>query len=459
MQALIEADDRILQRLHDAASSGQRTVARFLLNTPRNDISRFWEIKLVLRIRPALDVQRLDDAFKHTIRRHPELSSIFHLTAQGTIVVRRIPLSRFSVSSHDCQAMNEDDVSQILHEHSDRELNPRTGPLVTLDLYRIADGSSIVLLRLSHLVADGRSTEIVLTTLMQSYLGLVASPGSTANAEFEDFVDYEDDFADSDEADEHIAFWRTQLLGWSDPAPLPEIKQAGPEIIRPGAGKARLTFDALQTDAIKAAARNHGVSLFVFLLTSYFLALVKVTGRRALPIRSTAANRSRREFLPLVGYMSISNCIRIELDQEACFLELLLKVAGTVNEVLKYQNSALLAYERLFPSPTTFSGSELDQFHFQAYPSGTDVVSGLLYDPDLPPQILGGLEISSVRMKNHYALRDITVGYFDRGTKIIVDVSFKRDVIDANAVDGLLAHFDRIVSQCAKDPLSGIGDL
>lgn len=401
----ISSDLEIPARRHDAPSSAQRITVHFLKNNARNEVTRFLEIVLAIKFSPALDLRRLERAFLETVTLHPELASTFHVSDKGKeIRVKRIGAEHFQIGAHDCSQMDEKSSQALMNSRADTEFDVQNGPLATLDAFTFNDGSMAIMLRLSHVVVDGWSTEIVVRTLIECYFGPAEIPRKPAAATFEDFVDWEEEFETGPASAAHLMFWKRQMADFDARIPYRIATPANADADA-RSGKCSLVIDEETTARLRHSAHSCGASIFTFLLAAYALALAEMTGTLLLPIRSNAANRIRPGFHSIVGDLANSNCLRIDIDISWNFRHLLHHVADQLQAVMEHQNSFWWALETLGPQIPTFSGSVFDQFGFQKWSAQSEddsSISKLLYDPDAGAVKIGGLEISPVRLPALY---------------------------------------------------------
>lgn len=432
--------DAIRPRRHDLPSSVQRNLAPTLAAGVSAEASAFYEVRIALNFAPALDFDQLEAAFRRTVARHPELASVFRRAAGGEWAVTRLNAECFVLGRHDCRAATSDAAAARLQSLIRRGFDIAAGPLVTLDVLLLADGSSTLLLRACQLVADATTMEIMLAWLVQAYFGFEESRPAS-EGDYEDFVDAEEEFAESPEAAAHLAYWRQQFGSCAPARPYPP--EALPPPCPSGPPRRDCELSPALTAAIRAAARREGVSLFTWLLAAYARALAPLAGGPTMVIRSTAQNRMHRAFRGTAGAFAMFGCMRLAWPAESGFPATLAAVRVAVDAALAHQNSPWWALEQLFPTPAA-GRSELDQFQFQkrfAQQEGQNPIARLLHEPDEPPIEVEGLRMSAVPLEDPTSLRDITTRYYEAEDRILVESIFRPAAIAGSAVTALLARF------------------
>ena len=435
----------IAMRRHDIA--GQAQLALYdIIAMKQPELARLFEITLALNFSPALDMAALNVAFKHTIADNPELAAVFRVDDGGDLIVSRLPLDRFAVKVHDCMALDMERALAMVQGESETGFDPATGPLVTLDAFLLADSSCTILLKVSHLVADGWAAELLVSTLIQNYLEL---PVDTPKATFEDFVDWEEELTSGGNGITQLEFWSNRL------------KQFGPRLaigdnagasLQAGTGRCRYVLSADECLLVRSAAQRHGVSAYVFLLAAYVSAISKLTGSSLVTVRSNAANRTMPGFDSIIGRLAQSSALAFHVDANASMAVLVRDVATEVEKAQQHQGSFWWAFRKFLRENPEPRRPALDQFHFQKWlAQATDggAFAVLLNDPSSPPLALGDFTLTPVPLNRRAANRDFTTGYFESEETIAVECLYKTAHVAPSTAERLLATHRAILLDAA----------
>ncbi len=169
-----------------------------------------------LRFVGRLDIAALHASLDAIVERHAALRTIFEPTADGGAEQVTPPASSVDLPLIDLESCAEERVSAgvshppaaIVAFRSD------TGPLLRLALFRLSEDVHQLLVVIHHIVADGRSTQIVLDELSAQYRA--RSSGRTpevlpAPVQYGDYAHRERQWSKGPDRDRQLAWWLNEL--------------------------------------------------------------------------------------------------------------------------------------------------------------------------------------------------------------------------------------------------------
>ncbi|MEV6173513.1 amino acid adenylation domain-containing protein [Streptomyces sp. NPDC051954] len=187
-----------------------------------------------------------------------------------------------------------------------------------------AGGSWLLTLCVHHIVVDGWSLGVLVDELAESYAAAVQGrdarlPELTLN--YPDFADSQHEWLAGEEAAGRIAHWRERLAG------VPVFEPAGdrPRPARPtfDGAAVRIDLDADLVEGITRLGRSEQATPFMVLLAAYAAVLHRWSAEPDLVIGTAVAGRSRPEWEPLIGFFVNTVPLRVDVDSEATFRDLL----------------------------------------------------------------------------------------------------------------------------------------
>ncbi|MEU0504620.1 condensation domain-containing protein [Nocardia sp. NPDC005998] len=93
---------------------------------------------------------------------------------------------------------------------------------------------------------------------------------------------------------------------------------------------------ALLTD-LRTLAGRESVSLFVVLLSAFYLTLARYSGQRDIVVGTPTTGRGRREFQDLIGYFNSTVALRADFTDDTALPDLLTRVRSVVFGALEHQ--------------------------------------------------------------------------------------------------------------------------
>lgn len=239
-----------------------------------------------------LDADRLEEAFRTVIHRHPALRTAF-VTIAGEPLAKRIAEPRFAAERADVAAGEEEAfIARFI-----RPFDLAQAPLIRVAIGKLAPERHLLLADTHHIAVDGLSFDIIAAELMALYAGETLPP-----------VDY--DLAAARVAaaaggeglrgEANAAFWREQLAG------LPQLDLPGDRprpLTRDFRGDAVISHvPKALADRLKALGRARGgASLYMVLLAAWSAFLHRLSGQDDIVIAGASSGREQAAVARAVG--------------------------------------------------------------------------------------------------------------------------------------------------------------
>ena len=218
---------------------------------------------------------------------------------------------------------------EALREEAGRPLPLDTGPALRAVLWQDAPGGTVLQLTVHHLMADGRSVELI----GQSLDALLADPaahlGPSGSASFGRFLAQEE--ASSGPRAEAQHAWRERLRT----VPAAPRFPGGTATAHPwAAGHAEYRMPGTLRDRLRAAASAAGVSDFTVQLATFALAVGSATGRHSFLVPVPVYGRPGAEYDHTVGHFVNSVIVRVELAAERSLRQWLTALQDEIRSAL-----------------------------------------------------------------------------------------------------------------------------
>ena len=210
-----------------------------------------------------LDVDALQWAWEALLARHPALRTSFvwdGLSKPVQVVHRRIPLDfRILDWRRMGKKVRKVQFEVLLEEDRQRGLEHGEPPLLRIHLVRLGDDRYLLLWSVSHLVADGWCSAILLDEVVSLYEGRRRGedPRLLPAAPYRDFVAWlkRRDLGDAE------AYWRRVFRHFSEPSPLAPDIAPRPDGPRPGSRQEGLEFSKALSSALRERAKAWQLTL------------------------------------------------------------------------------------------------------------------------------------------------------------------------------------------------------
>ncbi|WP_239166995.1 non-ribosomal peptide synthetase [Actinoplanes italicus] len=302
-----------------------------------------YNVPAVLPIGGELDAEALTAALTALVTRHEVLRTRFVTGTDGVPVQVIDPPATFPLVKVDAGSRRE--AEDLMAYDARLPFDLSTGPLIRATLIRTAPDRHLLVLCLHHIVTDEWSARILRHELAALYEAIRANepdPLPLLPVQYADFAVWQRDLLAGPVAETQAEYWRTRL---ADP-PLLALPTDHPRpAVRSTAGAALdFTVPARVTAGLRALARRHGATMFMTLAAAYATLLHRHTGQDDLLIGVPVANREQPETQAMAGLFLNTLVLRVRLDGDPRFAEVLAGVRDGALEAYAHQD---LPFERL----------------------------------------------------------------------------------------------------------------
>ncbi len=299
---------------------------------------------LVRRYRGELDVGALERALAELVRRHEPLRTTFEVRGGAALQLVRsaafrlpvIDLGRLDPAERDAE------VAGLIAIASTEPFDLAEGPLFSPSLLRLGLDDHVLVVRLHHLAFDDWSVDLFRRGLSALYTAFLSDAPLLPPAPTTRFIDVSRRQASRlggplGEAEQ--AHWRRRLQGSAFPVQLPlgDPHQLGPD--RPGAGEPlRHDLPPELARSVRALAPRLRATPFMTVLAAFELLVARRTGQDDLVLASVVAGRPTTATEAMIGCFTKKVLLRLRLDGDPTFPELVTRTRGTVLDALAHQD-------------------------------------------------------------------------------------------------------------------------
>ena len=332
--------------------------------------STAYNVPLAVRLSGSLDVAVLQRTLNEVVRRHEILRTTF---AEVAGEPRQIiaPPAEVDLPLIDLCELEREESETVVQWHIDAVAGQRfdllRGPLMTVELLKLADDEHVLILTMHHIITDGWSTGVLVNevgALYEAFATRRESPLADLPVQYGDYAVWQRQRLQGQTLEELLDYWRVQLAGAPATLELPiDYSRLAEQTFR--SLSVPFTLTAELTAALKDLSQREGVTLFMTLLTCWQLLLARYTGQEDIVVGSPIANRTRAEVEKLIGFFVNILVLRTNVSGELTFLELLRRVREVCLGAYAHQD---LPFERLVEElqpERQSSGSPLFQVLFQ----------------------------------------------------------------------------------------------
>ena len=297
--------------------------------------SSAYAMPLAFRLRGRLDLPALQDAIDVLVARHEALRTTFP-APDGRPVQRVAAEGRVPVDRRELPGASQQEIRACLREAIAQPFDLVRGPLLRVIVWRLAPEDHLLLAVAHHIVADGRSVEILLGELAAAYARRRGA-GDVARLQPADHAVWEATEVGSGALEASLRYWRDELAHASADLAVPT------ELPRPlsVAGPAGRVSSVLPAEPLRALARKLGTTEFVVALSVFYATLVRFCGQRDVMVGVPVAGRVHPEMADMVGCFVNMLPVRLRCDGNPTARELVAHVHAVNGAALAHEGTPL----------------------------------------------------------------------------------------------------------------------
>ncbi|MDE2247008.1 MAG: amino acid adenylation domain-containing protein [Xanthomonadaceae bacterium] len=403
------------------------------------------------RLRGIMDEAAFERALAEMVRRQPMLRTSFGL--DGTALVQRVQ-AQCETSLLPCEDLGglpeherEPALAQRLQALIAIPFDLTVAPLFRARLFRLKADEHVFFFMPHHLIWDGWSFDLMYEEMSGLYAAFCAGePPSLAPLaiEYGDFAAWHLQWMRSEEMARQLSCWRRQLSGRLEPLELPADRPRPPRMSGAGATE-WIRLPEQQAASLRLLGRQAQSTLFMVLLTSYYVLLHRLSGQRDLIVNTPVRGRDTAELERVMGFFVNALPLRVAMDPELPFLQQLRIVRGVVLDAFSCPD---VPFEQLVIDlnvPRDESRPPISQamFSFQ--------------DVRLRPGHWGDLAHENIPVFQHGAADDLGLWFIDQGHGLVGGLTYNTDIFDAATVARWSGYLQHILAQALATPDAPVG--
>ncbi|MEZ6088046.1 MAG: amino acid adenylation domain-containing protein [Pirellulaceae bacterium] len=405
------------------------------------------------RLRGEMNVEAFRLSIECIVKRHESLRTTFPEVMGNP--TQRIHDTRDidSIKIVDMTEVPQGGREQSIQDAADAEL---ATPIRLIDefpfrcrLLRYASDDHVLLMTLHHIVSDGWSVAVLADELAQLYSSLLhRSPVvlPPLRTQYVDFAAWQRDIVGS-QSESHREFWHARLVD-AEPFDLPTDFVRRPKSRRLGK-VVSCSIDDQQMRQLTTISTTCDSSLFITLLTAFFVLLGKVSRRRDVIVGTAVANRSQAELESLIGFFVNTLVMRCGFSTSTTFRELIHLVREQFLEAMAHHE---YPFEKLVESLQVERSLTRNPF-FQVT---------FAFEPASDRQLgFGGLDVQPLAMREIPCRFDLELHVLEQSQGAQVVAVYDQELFTEATIESWLASFKKLVNDLALNPdqlINSIGD-
>ncbi|MCP4047630.1 MAG: AMP-binding protein, partial [Gammaproteobacteria bacterium] len=264
--------------------------------------------------------------------------------------------------------------------------------------------------------------------------------------QYSDYAAWQRDWLTGQVLQQQTDYWRTQLAGIPELLELPTDTPRPPQQSFSGAHHVRRLSLQLSRATVNVS-REHGVSLFMTLLTTLSLLLSRYARQNDICVGSPIANRTHSQTEALIGFFVNTLVLRSQIQPSIRFIDLLQETRHTCLDAYAHQDIPFeVLVEQLQPS-RSLSHHPLFQ------------VMLVLQNTEAAPLELPGLDITPLNSEYPIAKFDLTLNVVEQDGQFECVWEYATDLFEAATIERMAGHFEILLTALVENPEQSISQL
>lgn len=258
-----------------------------------------YNIPLPVILEGEVERGRMEKIFQELIRRHESLrTSLITIGSQPFQRVHEAEITASAFSVNEFHIAEREEAKSLVNRLI-RPFELEQVPLFRVSLIRLMNerGSCILLVDIHHIIADGQSMNTICHEFMDLYRGKTLAP---LKIQYRDYTSWMDSEEQKQVMLEQERFWLKELTGEIPLLALPT------DYLRPAqqyfaGGSFSFAFDRVITERLKVLAQGENVTVFILLLSVYYILLSRLSGQDELVVGVPVFGRRHADLQNIVG--------------------------------------------------------------------------------------------------------------------------------------------------------------
>jgi amino acid adenylation domain-containing protein len=425
----------------------------WFLNQFEGNNSATYNMPAALQLSGQLDVEALQQSLHWMLERHASLRTCFPIQG-GKAQVRILELEGIEVLKiHDLRELTPEwqskEIQNRANRHAIEPFDLAQGPLFKADLLLLNEQQSVLLVNMHHIISDGWSIGVFIRDWQHAYTAFAQGEQPSLpplSIQYSDYAAWQRDWLQGDVLQQQVDYWHEQLKGAPELLELPTDKPRPHQQSYQGAYYAH-SLSATLTKKVTALSQQQGVSLFMTLLSTFYILLSRYSRLNDLCVGTPIANRTHSQTEDIIGFFVNTLVLRSQVKPEQSVIELLLETRQTCLAAYAHQDIPFeMLVEQLQPS-RSLSHSPLFQVMF------------VLQNNEPAKLTLPNLNISTLESDYPIAKFDLTLNVEEQDGELHCLWEYATDLFYAQTIERMAEHFEILLTTIIDNPAQSISYL
>ena len=406
--------------------------------------SSFYNVTLKWRLRGSLNQPALAKALDEIVVRHESLRTRF--TGQGEEVSQQVMsaqpgLLRTVDLTQEHEFEREKHAATLVAEEARKPFDLEQGPPFRATLLRLGENDHVLALSIHHIVSDGWSFGLLrheISALYEAFAAGQPSPLPELPLQYADFALWQRTHLQGEAFESQLRYWKEQLREAPPSIELPaDLSRPAVQTYR-GTSETIVLSQHLLAD-VKELAQAEGTTLFMALLSAFYVLLSRLSGQEDLVVGSAIAGRTQRETESLIGLFVNTLALRAHVHGKDSFRALLRQVREMATAAYAHQD---VPFERLVEQLNPVRDSSRSPLY---------QVMLILQNTPTHKAALGDVQMSSFGSTLETSQMDLLLNLIEQPGGLTASMTYNTDLYHAETIQRMLAQYGRLLEAAVQN--------
>ncbi|WP_424101438.1 SDR family NAD(P)-dependent oxidoreductase [Moorena producens] len=413
----------------------------------------FYNVPIALTLHGVLNLEALEQGLSKIIQRHETLRTTFsEINGQPVQIVAPatdLTLPVIDLQDIDSSSEQSEKVKQLARQEAMALFDLAKGPVLRVTLLRLGPEHNVLLMTMHHIMCDLWSLGILVRELSSLYEAFSQGKPSLLPElpiQYADFAHWQREWLTGEVLEKQLNYWKQKLAGVSPVLELPTDYPRPAEPTFQGGIKS-FQLDSNLTQKLRQLSQESGSTLFMILLSAFFVLLSRYSGQSDLVVGSPIANRKPKEVESLIGFFANTIVLRADLSDNPTLREFLNQVRKTTLDAYTHQDLPLDKLVEEVAPQRDLSYNPLIQVVFA------------LQNAQMDAWNLPGLRVNERELDFNFTRFDLEVHLWEVQSGLEGYFIYNTDLFDRATITRMMAHFLTLLKVIVANPQQKISKL
>ncbi|PEU19965.1 non-ribosomal peptide synthetase, partial [Bacillus wiedmannii] len=428
---------RVSKKDYYATSPAQKRM--YMLSMLENNRGAY-HIPMALLVKGRVEIHSLENAFRKFIERHEILRTGFEVINDELVqkVYDNVDFNLEYVRLNNTAVIDDEKLMDLASQQCKESTKPfdlSKPSLMRAKLIKFDENKYILVVNFHHIIADGLSQGIFMDELLDLYHNYELSE---VNIQYKDYVEWNNAYNQSNAIKKQEQFWLDIYNNIPPKLELPyDYKRDNVNTFE--GDNVYFHIGSELSEQIRVVAKETGATLYMLMLSAYYMLLNKYTSKTDIVVGTAASGRLHQDLQDVFGMFVNTIALRNNIDVSKSFKEFLEQIKA--NTITAFENSEY-QFDELIRKIDYERDSNKNPLFDTMF---------VLEDAKLFTKKQGDLNLSPIAFKLDNAKFDIIFNVLDYGNEIVLNIEYSTELFNKDTILRMSENYINILREISRN--------